>query len=86
MEKPYICSSDGLEILGNCLGPSPGGRCPRVDAGDVVPCAGRSLLATDPDGRRTLLLSVEPDIETCPLATASWAGHARAIWPSRTSS
>jgi hypothetical protein len=83
MEQPYICSADGLEILGSCLGPAPGGRCPRVDAGEAVACAGRTLLATDPEGRRSLLLAVGPDVETCPLAAVSWAGRARAVWPSR---
>jgi hypothetical protein len=83
MNKAYVCSDDGLEILDICQGPTKSGGCRRVALGEPVACAGNSLLATSPDGKRALLLAVERDAKACPMAAVGWADEARALWPSR---
>jgi hypothetical protein len=82
MSRTYICSRDGIEITGSCYRASASGLCPLAKPGEAVRCAGQTLLACAPDGKRALLLDVQRDAETCPLSAAGWAERARAVWPS----
>ena len=44
-----IVDPDGDEPTDWCYGPDGHGDCPRVSAGDQVPCAGRQLVALQGD-------------------------------------
>lgn len=58
-------------LVAQCSGPTTRGHCPRVAAGQVVPCAGRRIVpayGTGIEGWR--LTIVDRDLTDCPLAWA----------------
>jgi len=57
----------GQEVA-RCVGPRPDGACPRVDIGDVLPCAGCSLL---PAGAAAAMsYAVPAQMTLCPVTLA----------------
>lgn len=55
-------------LVGRCAGPAPRGACPRVDIGDVVPCAGDTLAPGGPGC--WLPYAVASGETTCPITSA----------------
>jgi hypothetical protein len=67
IRQVFIWSQATGPAVQECKGPGWSGACPYVAAGEPVACAGLCLLALLQSGRR-VVLEVEPDARTCPLA------------------
>ena len=52
-----------------CVGPIGAGRCPRVEPGSPVACAGKSIVPTPVTRTAGWRLHVAPDAKSCPLAS-----------------
>lgn len=53
-----------------CNGPAPDGSCPRVNVGDILPCAGYALRPADTGaGRRRYSVSAQATL--CPVTIAA---------------
>ena len=69
---------DDLRVMGTCEGPEACGRCPRVAAGQEVPCWGLDLVEAK-DGESTSRglvrrrIRVLPGAQRCPMAPAGLA-------------
>lgn len=59
---------DGKE-LERCTGPAPDGSCPRVVAGDLLPCAGHAIVAGDGGPRQPYAVAGRATM--CPITLAS---------------
>jgi hypothetical protein len=55
-------------LVARCDGPAHRGACPRVDIGDVVPCAGDTLAPGGPG--RYVPFAVAPGETMCPITSA----------------
>ncbi len=64
--KMLIYTKDGSHIEGACAGPNWFGGCPKAPAGEVVACAGQTVVVTSADGRE-IVLEIEADATACPL-------------------
>ena len=53
--------------LQRCNGPAPGGSCPRVAIGDLLPCAGHALA---PEGSSGQPYAVSGEATLCPVTLA----------------
>jgi hypothetical protein len=62
-----IVDPDGAEPTDWCSGPDANGDCPRAAAGNVVPCAGRELVAVHGDLGPMLRRMVCAREDECPL-------------------
>ena len=68
MPRTLIYSKDGAELIARCGGPTWNGGCSNVEKGSLVLCAGKVVQTQGPEGVLGLILLVEPDAKTCPLA------------------
>jgi hypothetical protein len=70
-----------LRVMGVCDGPDPRGRCPRIAAGEEVPCWGLDLVLSGDDARRPHgttgrpRLRVAPGTTACPLGDMGFHRH-----------
>ena len=69
MNNLLILDEASGEQVQRCYGPAPDGSCPRVNIGDILPCAGHALRPADAvAGRR---YSVSAQATLCPVTIAA---------------
>lgn len=60
-----------LRVIEVCDGPNPNGCCPRIAAGEEVPCRGRDIVLSReelaPAGLERPRIRVEPGCTVCPV-------------------
>jgi hypothetical protein len=81
MSETLIYSKDKSELIDRCGGPTWSNACPRAKAGSPVACAGKVLATAGPEGVLGLLLLVDPDARTCPLAALGLSFRHRGASP-----
>lgn len=65
MERRIVIRDAWGRDMAHCTGPASDGRCPRVEIGETVPCAGSTIA---PDGAvRSVRYTVRVDEVTCPV-------------------
>ena len=64
-----------------CQGPAWSGACSRPARGQIIACAGGSIVVVLADGGQAITIEVEPDARICPLAVLDLflAGDAPAV-------
>lgn len=68
MQQHIVIKDSWSRAMAHCTGPDETGACPRVDPGDVVPCAGRVVAPDEPGAWVAFRV---PDVEVnCPVTTA----------------
>ncbi len=70
--KALVYAEDQQTVEAECRGASWTGGCPRSPPGERVACAGRKLVAMLVGGGEVVLM-VEPDAVSCPLAALGLA-------------
>jgi len=68
MVHVLVYSEDGERLVDQCEGANWSGGCPRSPPGRPVLCAGRKLIVLGANGVIRMVLAVEPDAVSCPLA------------------
>jgi len=65
MERQIVIRDSWGRTMAHCTGPAPDGRCPRVEIGETVPCAGCTIA---PDGAAPAVrYTVGADEVSCPV-------------------